>query len=264
MSKYILEKKNEKQMIRSYIDDGNKEVINYLISILGDVEMSRDDIKVFISQFNRIAGPYDVLTEPSTIKAMYTVRTLYPKLSSEAINTLFPRYIDDLFEKEEIISKLEKFINVFGYTNEMFETYLGYIDNKGKKLQEKYIKKLSSYNTLRSSYSDKFIKYLERLTLTRHYDPQKVLEYIPMEELVKKDEENLKDLSIRYRIDFGVGYPISYKLVEAFIKNENLIDESKELEYEVRISNECIKKKAGFSINDFQNSIKSKRLYLSK
>lgn len=262
MGKYITINEDKKQRISTYINDKNKEIIEYLISILGNVDMSKEDLNVFVSQFSRIAGPYDVLTEPSTIKAMYNARTLYPELSAEAINCLFPRYIEDLFEEEKFIEKLGTFFDIFGRSDEKFETYLGYIDYKSKPLQEKYTNMIAAYDELRLGYSEKFIKYLENLTLRKHYDPQEVLKHIPTEEFVAKDEECLKELSSRHRIHFGVGYPISYKLVDASIKNKNLEQEYGELEYIVNIDGKCIKKQAGFNINDFNDSVKTKRLKL--
>ena len=262
MSKFIFENNIERKKLSLYYNDNNKKRLDYLISILGDVEMSIDELNMYLSQFNRVVGPYDVLTEPSTIKAMYNIKKLYPKLSTEAINSLFPKYIEDLFEKEDLINKLKKFIDIFGYNDEMYEIYLSYVDRKGSVLQEKYKKMLSSYNEFRIDYSSKFIHYLEYLTLRKHYEPKKILEHIPTEEFVKKDEDLLSELSRRYRIHFGICYPISYNLIEESIK-DNIEDENtKELEYIVKINGQSIAKKSGFSQKDFRNSVKAKKLEL--
>lgn len=262
MSKYINDNKVEsKKKLSEYMVESNKNYVEYLITILGDVEFTRDDFNMFISQFRRLAGPYDVLTEPPTIRAMFNIRTIYPYLSSEAINCLFPKYIEDLFEKEDLINEMEKFVSMFGYTDEMFEIYLNYIDIKGSKLQEKYIEETKMYDKFKGIYSDKLINHLKNLTLRKHYDAKKIIENIPTDDFIKKDEKLLEDLSIKYRINFGIGLPISYNLIESSVNGNQQDYNTDEFEYIVNIGNKTIKQKAGFNINDFNES---KKLMKSK
>ena len=259
MSKYILEKELEKRKLSSYITDNNKKQIDYLISVLGDVELTEPDVNVFLIQFIRVAGPYDVLTMPSTIKSMYNIREQYPKLSSDAINSLFPKYIDDLFEKENLSNQLARFIKIFGYNDAMFEIYLEYIDRKANALQKKYMQKANAFNELRADYSKEFVNYLEHLTIRKHYDPERILEHIPSKDFVKKDEMRLKELISKYGIVYGATRPISYDLVEKTLLDDNSMSEDVELCYIINIGNNKIKQDAGFNLGDFN---KNKRLKL--
>ena len=260
MSKYILERETVIRKLSSYITEDNKKYIDYLISVLGDIELSEDDAKVFLIQFIRVAGPYDVLTMPSTINSMYNIRKTHPKLSSEAINTLFPRYIEDLFKAEDLENQLDKFIKIFGYNDAMFEIYLDYIDKKADTLQNKYIENAKIFDELRIDYSKEFVRYLKSLAIRKHYDPKDIMENIPTKEFIKNDETYLRELMSKYRIVYGATRPISYDLVEKSLLGEDMSSDE-ELYYAISIGNETVKQDAGFKLSDFN---KNKRLELKK
>lgn len=263
MSKFILDNEFEKNKMSTYTDDDNKDIVDYLISILGDVEISKEDMRIFVRQFNRSAGDYDVLTEPNTIKTMYSIKEKHPLLSPEAINCLFPKYIDDLFEKENLANKMDNLIDIFGLNDDMFEVYLSYIDRKALTLQEEYVEKSKIFNDLRGLYSNNFIEFLEYLTLRRHYDPEIIINNIPTNDFIEKDEKCLKELSEKYRIFMGLDYPISYRLLEKSIIND-LTDMSEEMSYVIKIDNKTIKQNACFSLEEYNKNVKQKKLVISK
>ena len=81
------------------MNNREKRIIDYLISVIGDVLMDETCIKVFISEFSCFGGRYDVRTKPETIRGIYDIYTKYPKLSKDAIEKLFFTYIQDLYEE---------------------------------------------------------------------------------------------------------------------------------------------------------------------
>ena len=262
--KYINDYEITKKRLIDFYDNKNKNVIDYLISILGNVEISDDNLKVFINQFSRFGGRYNVLTEPDTIRNMYYISDNYPKLSSNAINSLFPMYIKDLFEKEELIRKLDFFIKNYGYNDEMFEKYLDYVDSRALILQKEYEEEVKIFDELESKYSLSFVNYLKSLCLSKHYDSDMLLSILPSERVISADEQKINNITKKYRIFFGICYPISYKLIEKIYCGEEICEE--DLYYIIKFDDKKIKIPAEIQLSDFydDNSKKYNRIFKMK
>lgn len=231
MSKYFIEK--EKILLSKYIEEIVKEdskyysaiqkektvaEVKYLIQCFGDIEMSRDIISKFCDQFHCFGGRYDVRTDLETLKGVYEITKIYPQLSLEALDEIFFVYIKDLFDKYELVDKLGKLIKLFGETDECFEIYKIYIGKKADELQKKYEQKALILDDYKEEYGEMFIDYLKGLIKRKHFSIDEIISSMPSSELIKKDEEQLSDISKKTRIYFGACYPVSYSMMLAFIK----------------------------------------------
>ena len=106
MGKYFINIEQNRLKLSMYkntdnmmMNNSNKNsIIDYLLSILGDVELSEQMFLVIYRQFYCYSGMYNVKTKPETIRGMYNMIQKYSYLSSSAIDELWPKYINDLFK----------------------------------------------------------------------------------------------------------------------------------------------------------------------
>lgn len=234
MSKYFVEREEEKVLLSKHKEEIIKDrskfcyvysestipQIEYLIKQLGDVEMTREVIAIFCNQFNCFGGRYDVRTDLDTFKGVYEITKRYPKLSSKAIDEIIFIYIKDLFEKYELVETLEKFIKTFGETDECFEIFYTYVEKKADELQKQYDKESLILDDYKEEYGESFIEYLKGLVKRKHFSIDSIIQSLPSADLIKKDEEQIQEISARTRIYFGACYPATYSMTTAFIKGD--------------------------------------------
>ena len=234
MSKYFMEKEDEKVLLSKHkeeIEIDNSKFcgfysqstiprINYLIKQLGDVKMTREVIAVFCNQFNCFGGRYDVRTDLETFEGVYKITNRYPKLSKTAIDRIISIYIQDLFEKYQLVDKLDKFIKMFGETDECFELFYTYIEKKADQLQKGYNWQAGKLKKYKYIYGEEFITYLQGLIKRNHISKDAIIECLPSAALVKKDEEQLNEIVERTRIYFGACYPTSYSMTTSLIRGK--------------------------------------------
>lgn len=235
--------------------------IDYLIQLFGDIELEESIIKEFLGLYHTYGGRYSVRSSDETLLDLLEIKKEFPHLTSMAISDLSFYYIRDLFEEYDLKSMLSKMITVMGETDEMFDVYLTYVDKCGKEQQKRYIdlaKELSDH-VLSLGYEKGFADHLSYLVRTKHLDSEELLDYLPETELVKKDSEQLQDLSRKTRIYFGVGKPISFELTTEMIKDPKLSDYPEELVYYVRLGDGEKKIPATFTKSEFIESTKVKK-----
>lgn len=259
MNKYFIEKIHKTKKLSSYLSGDEtlykKSIINYIISIVGDVELPEEYLNIICKQFNRIAGRYSVMTESETIKGMLCFIKKYPFLSTTAIEILWPKYIYDLFENYSLPDKFNIFLIENGKNDECFNKFVNYIDKKAEELQETYKKDTENLLEINSKYSQRFISYLKSLILNKHIRYENIEKALPRPELIEKDEKTLLELSEKYRIYFGVCYPISYQMVYSLAKNNSLDDFDEVPKYYINLGGDAICYEAPFKKEEYMESV---------
>lgn len=232
MSEYFKEREEEKILLSKHKEEIEKDhskfcyvysestipEIEYLIKQLGDVEMTRENIAIFCNQFHSLGGRYDVRTDLDTFKGVYEITKRYPNLSKKAIEKIIFIYIKDLFEKYQLVEKLEKFIKMFGETDECFQVFYTYAEKKAEELQKEYDKEALLLNKYKEEYSEQYIEYLKNLIKRKHISKDLIIECLPSADLIKEDEQHKHEISSKTRIYFGSFYPVSYFMTTDLIK----------------------------------------------
>ena len=70
--------------------------------------------------------------------------------------------------------------------------------------------------------SFQLIPYLKRLVEKDHIDVDRIIQKLPSEEIIKEDAAQLKRLMKRAHCYIGFMVPISYKIIESYIRGEDL------------------------------------------
>lgn len=263
MSKYFKEIQKEEKHLSEYetIDEREKREVEYLIDVLGDVPLDEDMKKLFHSQFHRFGGKYSVRTKPETIKGIYDITRKFSDLSVDAIDEIWFRYIDDLFERYDMTSVLAKYLELFGKEDETVELFLTYVDKKADDLQEEYKKEASTLDDLQEEYSESFVSHLKSLVLREHISTYEIRKCLPSPELIKKDEEHILDLSRRTRIFFGCCEPVSYTMVDILIEDKTLDTYTETPTYYIS-TGRC--EQATFTKTEFLESIQKQKIKIRK
>lgn len=238
----------QKQVILQ--DEKDLKVIKYLIELFGDIQLEKSLVKELVLSFSRYGGRYSVKSSSDTLTDLLQIKKEIPTLSTKAIEELGYYYIRDLFEEYDLKSVLHKLIKVFGEEDDTFKMYLIYVDEKGKEYQKQFEEDAKELDTLKDEYGEFYIEYLKSLITRKHLSKDKLLMKIPESELIKKDEQQLLDLSTKYKIFFGACYPLSYTLIE----QDEIIDD--EFYYYISTTKESIK--TTFTKEDYLESIKKK------
>lgn len=257
--KYFKQEQKEKILLSEY--DKSPREIKYLIELLGDVSMEEDMIKLFCSEFHCYGGRYDVRTEPDTIKDMYDITIRFPKLTKDAIEDIWFRYIRDLFQEYDLLTTLEKYIQIFGENDDAFESFIYYSEQKADEYQETFESDIKQVEELKDEYSERFISHIQYLIRGSHYKYDDIKKYLPDSELIKKDEQHIYDLSSKTRIFFGCCEPVSYTLFDLLVKRHSLEKIEEDLKYYVSTGTQ---EKATFTKTEFLESIKKTKIKQKK
>lgn len=253
LSKY-LEQKFEKYEYGLCDEETRKIRTQYLIDILGDVSLDKKAYNLYLYQFITFGPRYDVRTDKETYKGMHEIMKKYD-LTSEAMDIIWGRYIFDLFEEYALIEMLERYIILFGKTDQAFELYIDLIDKVAKEHQKKYEKDACQIDEL-SEYSDSFKDYIKSLILKKHYTYDLISKYLPSSELVTKDEEYLLHIQQKTRIFFDSCLPISYTYLKTLVEKDTLDSYIEEPTYYI---NKTIELPAHFTKQDYLDSIKKQK-----
>lgn len=220
LSKYLKAKDYFKEMICREEDRVRRT--SYLIEVLGDVPMDEELYKMYIGQFQCFGGKYDVRVRQDTLKGIYDITRRYSYLTDKAIEEIWFRYIKDLFDEFQLISVFDKYITMFGQTDEAFELFIDYVDKKAAVQQQKYIDETLQVEELSTEYSKNFIEHIKRLITSQHYTYDEIKKYLPSSELITMDEQQIRDISAQTRIFFGCCLPVSYTMFDILIEDKTL------------------------------------------
>ena len=266
MQKYF---KEEGARIRfsSYIklleEDNNQDSMlreaKYLYNILGDVALTKDQLKAFHGLFHTIGGRYDVRTEPETIMGLYRISMRHPDLTKKAIDEIAHRYIDDFFKEEAIEIKLAKVIDVFGPTDDAFIVFLNYVDQRAVNYEKQYAKEAEKLDIYKDSYSGinysfDYITYLKAVVTRKHIPVDQIIDKMPKKELIQEDTKLLLELATNPVLSLGMSFPLSYQMTKDYAKNGNLDNYDEDLMYYRSIDKKTFK--APFTKQGFIDSVR--------
>jgi len=263
------EEEKNRFRIREHLDNNQKEYkgsiynkstrvarTEYIMEILGDISLDKDTYQLFISQFQKYSGQYDNLTKPETFKGIYEIIQKHPYLKPEAIKKIWMQYIKDLFDEHLLTDILEIYIEKLGKTDETIESYLYLVKKTGQEHQKKYDEESLMLNELRGQYSSKYIGHLKRLVTKQHYHYDDIISILPEPDLVQKDEQHIQELSKRTRIIINCCSPLSYKMIDLMLEDEEL---SKCIEQPVYNINFNTNENATFSKEEYIESVKRQK-----
>lgn len=266
MKKYFKEEKVKEKLLSDYLkedfkhfescfvkEEDRRKRTEYLISILGDVLITEDFYQLFLMQFQRFGGRYDVRTRRETIKDIYEITKKYPLLSKIAIDELWSSYIRDLFEEYQMTTILDKYIAIFGQEDEAFELFLDYVEKKAEQHQQIYIQESMQTLELEDEYSERFLTHVKSLINRQHYKYDEIRKYLPSSDLIKVDEQQIDDIAVKTRIYFGCCQPVSYTMFDILLGEKTLDMYPEEVKYYVSSGKEV---QATFTKTDFLESIK--------
>lgn len=229
----------------------------YLIDILGDVSLDRAIYELFIKQFQCFGGKYDVRTKPDTIRGIYNIIKKYSMLTEAAISEIWFIYIKDLYEEYELLSVLDKYIEIFGKKDETFKLFIDYVEKKSDQHQQRYIEDSLQADELKEEYGEKFTNHVKSLIRRKHYTYDEIKKYLPSSELVKKDEQQLIDISTKTRIFIGCCEPVSYTMLDILLEYKTLDLYSDKPTYYISSGK---KELATFTKQEFLNSISKEKI----
>lgn len=192
------------------------------MEIIGDVELAEDTCKVFLEEFQRFGGRYDVRTKPETITGMYEIISKYPSLTTYTIEIIWSKYIKDLFEEFSLADMLGKYIELHGETEDAIQAYLDFVERKAQLLDDKFEKEAQELESYKEEYGEQFIKHLQYLIKSQHISSEQIKKSLPSKELIEKDKAQLGDIAQRTRIFMGMCEPISYQMIESLATGEGL------------------------------------------
>jgi len=235
MREYFKEDQKSKSKLSDYLKLGESEFkdflceekyrgprTKYIMETIGDVELDEETYKLFLRQFQRYGGRYNVRTKMETIKGIYELLQKYPSLSVEALDEIWSVYIDDQFQKYCLDQVLGKYIELYGKTSKAFVAYIEYINETAKELDTHFYEEASKLDVYCGDYDRDLIEHLQYIIKSQHISAERIISSLPSRELIAKDKEQLGEIVARTRIFFGACYPISYQMIESLATCEGL------------------------------------------
>lgn len=252
MSKYFLEEKEDEIFFSQYEDTRDEKYIKYLQEIFPSEKLSKEKIKC-LCDYLRFIGRYSIRYEKETLESLFVIMQRFKCLSSKAFDELFRFYIKDLFDTYKLEDTLEKLILSFGYSDQMYEEFLKYVERKADELDLMYKQDAERLEIYTQEYGVRFIDSLKSFILRTHVPADKVLEKMPSADIIKQDEQQLLDLSYFYRIYMGLCEPVSYTYFKTYVKDGCLDRLPETPKYYI---NQSIEKEATFTKTEFLKSLK--------
>ena len=266
MSKYFKEENLQKFKLSEYLEKDESEFkgclfteepriarTKYIMEILRDISLDKPTYELFIKQFQCFGGRYDVRTKPDTIKGIYEIQEKYPFLTADAIDEIWFVYIKDLFDTYSLVDVLQKYIDIHGQTDDALKTFIDYVNRKAEEFNiqfEEAAKELESY---KEEYDEDLVKHLQYIIKSQHIDVEDIKKSLPSSELIKKDREQLNEISRSTRIFMGMCNPISYQMIERLATGEGLDVYPEKLHYIINSSREI---EVTFTKQEFLDSVK--------
>ena len=243
------------------LEDSNErkiKAVDYLEKCLGNVVLPGEIIETFLRQFHIYGGPFNVRNDMITINGIYDIYNRIPGLSVVAIEELFSLYINDMFEEYDLVNVLKNTVKLFDKTDDAFNVYIEFVKLKIKESQKRFIQDAEQLEIYRNDYLINdciidYIDYLKELVIKEHISCSDILKSLPSKELIEEDVKQLKELSEKYRIYFGVGMPISYLMTKTLAKTGNLCLFSNQPTYYISNSYDTIN--TTFTKQDFIDSV---------
>ena len=235
MEKYFKEEELEKRKLSEYLKMSEKDFkyppceekyrkvrTERYIKILGDIELDYDMYETFIHEFDILGGRYDVRVTKETIKGIYEISQMYPFLTGRGLELFWSVYIYDLFEIYDLSKKFQEYLDRYGRTEEALSEYLKYVRTVADEYDKAFYEEAKKVSKYCKDCDYSLITFLQAIIKGQHIPFEKIKSCMPSQELIKKDEEQLRELVERYRIYFGACYPISYQMIEKLVTGQGL------------------------------------------
>ena len=266
MSKYFKEEETQEFKLSEYLEKDAAEFkgcifdesarqrrTKYIMGILGDVALDVDTYKLFIAEFQRYGGRYDVRVKPETIQGVYEITERYPALTAKAIEEIWFVYIKDQFEEYALVDMLEKYIEIHGQTEDALQAYLDFVNRKAEEYDAKFIADAETLDSYKEEYGEDLINELQYLIKSQHISSDEVKKSLPEKELIEKDKQQLGEIATRTRIYMGMCEPISYQMIKCLATKDGIDDYPDQPAY---IINGETKVDTTFTKQEFLDSIK--------
>ena len=194
----------------------------YIMDVIGDVELDEDTYRLFMGKFSCSGGRYDVRIKRETIKGIYEILQKYPFLTAASLDQIWFVYIQDQFEIYDLKDELGKYFERYGKTEEALEKYLRYVDEIAKEYDKQFHKDAAKLSEYCEDYDQDLIEYLQTIIKRQHVSLEHIVSSLPSKELIDKDKKQLGEIIQQTRIFFGACYPISYQMIESLVTDEGL------------------------------------------
>lgn len=214
-------------------DERRKARTEYIMDIIGDVELDEDTYRLFIAEFQSFGGRYDVRVRKETFKGIYSIAKKYPFLSSYGLEQIWFVYISDQFEEYELEDVLGKFFELYGKTETALEKYLEYVDKTAEKFDRQFDMEAIKLDASCKDCDEDLLKHLQYIIKSQHIRAEQIISCIPSKELILEDKKQLGEIIRRSRIFFGACQPISYQMIESLATGEGLEDYPEQPKYSV-------------------------------
>ncbi len=109
-----------------------------------------------------------------------------------------------------------------------------------------------------------FIPYLKSLVVRDHIDVDKIIEILPSDIIIKQDIVQLLSLMRRAHCYFGFTVPVSYKIIESYVKGEDISKYGDRPSYIMKLNGETIVEDATFTIGELIGSTQKVKEYVRK
>ena len=109
-----------------------------------------------------------------------------------------------------------------------------------------------------------FIPYLKSLVEKDQMDVDTVIQKLPNAEIIKKDATQLQTLMRRTHSYFGFTVPVSYRIIESYIKGEDLSKYGERPLYMIKINGNVTIEEASFTTEELIGSITKPKEYVRK
>lgn len=235
MSKFFKEEETKKLKLSEYLklDESKFKCFlceekyrgprtRYIMEAIGDAELDEETYKLFLAQFQRYGGRYDVRTKKETFQGIYDILKKYPSLTADALDEIWFVYIKDQFEEYALDEVLGKYIEIHGETQDALQAYLAFVDLKAKEYDARFECEAKSLEQYKAEYGEDFIKHLQYIIKSQHITASEIEKSLPEKQLVEKDRQQLIDISTQTRIFMGACHPISYQMIESLATGQGL------------------------------------------
>ena len=221
---YVMEK--EMRLIRE-LETKKRELflhysrVRHIYSSLGDVQIREDMIDTFIEAFDSSKCRYGTIClKTETIKMIYEISEMFPKLSAKSLLLIHRIYIKDLFDKYSLIDVLTIMICKDGMEDSTFEKFIDEVTKLADKEDKKYSDVAWYIRIHCGEYTYDFVRHFEKFVQKHHISWERFCECLPSPELILKDQLELKKLSIKSKDCWMTCTPITFQMLEDYLDGD--------------------------------------------
>jgi len=280
--KYFSEVKKEKLSLKSYFEEIEGEYksiskkdkssitfeermtkdlyykLKLIYTTLGDVEISKDMIEVFLSMFACTSRYGSIKFKPDTIKTVYDISEKFPELTSLALKEIYEEYIKDLFDEFSLVEVLEYYILKYGKEDKTFEMYMELVLKYADEVEKKYKYEAENLFYGHGEYTFDFVVHFKKFIVQHHITLKRFCDCVPSAEIFFEDQKLLLSLSRKSKDCYVTSLPVTFEMLEDYLDgDEELSYFKEESTYHISTTGERIL--APISKSKFLKAIKEKK-----